>query len=151
MYINYDNNAKNPSFDNVCLSLSLFLLLSRLSACESPTAKEEQTKLLYLQFFDAQLLAEERKKVSKNKHVRIRRTTERKNGRDVIVPSVFEPPGRAENHLLLGANHEVGDNHRQRERFPKTAGVTFGAATKRGRLDRVDLDEIFLGYYAEKL
>ena len=136
-----------PSITSV--SLSLFLLLSRLSACESPTAKEEQTKLLYLHFLDAQLLAEERKKVSKNKHVRIRRTTERKN--DVIVPSVFEPPGRAENHLLLGANHEVGDNHRQRERFPKTAGVTFGAATKRGRLDRVDLDEIFLGYYAEKL
>jgi|TARA_B100001175_G_scaffold70058_1_gene57867 hypothetical protein len=66
MYINYDNNAKNPSFDNVCLSLSLFLLLSRLSACESPTAKEEQTKLLYLHFLDAQLRAEERKKERTN-------------------------------------------------------------------------------------
>jgi hypothetical protein len=43
------------------VSLSLSLLLSRLSACESPTIKEEQTKLLYLHF-----LAEERKKVSKN-------------------------------------------------------------------------------------
>ena len=62
MYINYDNNAKKPSFDNVSLSLSLFLLLSRLSACESPTAKEEQTKLLYLHFLAAQLRAEERKK-----------------------------------------------------------------------------------------
>jgi len=48
------------------VSLSLSLLLSRLSACESPTIKEEQTKLLYLHFLDAQLLAEERKKVSKN-------------------------------------------------------------------------------------
>ena len=142
---------KTLTFDNLCLSLSLSFALAPAGLCESPTIKEEQTKLLYLHFLDAQLLAEERKKERKNKHVRIRRTTERKNGRDVIVPSVFEPPGRAENHLLLGANHEVGDNHRQRERFPKTAGVTFGAATKRGRLDRVDLDEIFLGYYAEKL
>jgi hypothetical protein len=53
-----------PSITSV--SLSLFLLLSRLSACESPTAKEEQTKLLYLHFLDAQLRAEERKKESTN-------------------------------------------------------------------------------------
>ena len=68
MYINYDNNAKKPSIDNVCLSLSLSLslLLSRLSACESPTAIEEQTKLLYLHFLDAQLRAEERKKERTN-------------------------------------------------------------------------------------
>ena len=64
---------KTLTFDNLCLSVSLSFALAPAGLCESPTIKEEQTKLLYLHFLDAQLLAEERKKERKNKHVRIRR------------------------------------------------------------------------------